>query len=111
MKHLMLSGVLLLAACLPQNTVVDMTGRWLGPEGTYMVIKENGRGTSDISIRNLDGERVFNATPDKNGILTFTRDGETETIRPGTGVDTGMKWLSGKRDCVVVKPGEGYCRD
>ena len=43
--------------------------------------------------------------------IAFERGGIKETIRAGSGADTGMKWLSEKKDCLVVKPGEGYCRD
>ena len=39
------------------------------------------------------------------------RDGVRESLRPGSGVETGMKWLQDKSDCLVVKPGEGYCRE
>ena len=110
-KFLILAGILCLAACQPKAPAHDWSGKWLGPEGTYLSLSQNLRGTYDVAIRNLDGERVFNATSDKDGVLTFTRDGVTETIRPGTGKETGMKWLTDKHDCLIVKPGEGYCRD
>ena len=35
----------------------------------------------------------------------------TETIIATSGKGTGMKWLADKHDCLVIKPGEGYCRD
>lgn len=94
----------LLTAC-NQPQPENLSGKWQGPEGTYMVIRDN-----DISIANLDGERTFPIQRTGNTI-TFTRDGVSETVKRGNGVDTGMKWLAEKKDCLVVKTGEGYCRD
>jgi hypothetical protein len=83
-------------------------GRWLGPEGTFLDIA-GGSGTYRVTVQNLDGPRTFDATA--SGLLIrFTRDGVNETIRAGSGADTGMKWLMDKKDCLVVKAGEGYCR-
>lgn len=69
-----------------------------------------GPGTYSVTIQNLDGPRRFDAKG-ATGTLTFTRDGALEAIRAGSGPATGMKWLADKRDCLVVKAGEGYCRD
>ena len=84
-------------------------GRWQGPEGTWLEVS-GGPGTYSLTVRNLDGPRGFEA---KEGTetLVFTRDGKIETLRRGDGVQTGMKWLAEKRDCLIVKAGEGYCRD
>ena len=30
---------------------------------------------------------------------------------PTDGDATGLKYLAGKKDCLTVEPGEGYCRD
>lgn len=84
-------------------------GRWQGPEGTSLEVA-GGPGTYSVTIQNLDGPRRFDAKAG-TGTLTFTRDGELETIRAGSGPETGMKWLADKRDCLIVKAGEGYCRD
>lgn len=54
--------------------------------------------------------RVFEGQSAGDGI-TFERDSVSETIRAGTGAETGMKWLQEKSNCLVVRPGEGYCRD
>ena len=44
--------------------------------------------------------------------ISFERNGKTETIRATDGDGTGMKWLAGKKDCLVItKESEGYCRD
>lgn len=84
-------------------------GRWNGPEGTYLEVLADG-GKHKVSIRNLDGVRTFEATSTSSG-LAFERDGIGETIEAGSGKDTGMKWLQEKTNCLVVKTGEGYCRD
>lgn len=110
---LLAAFVLCLAACdapnsaapAPAPPAVDLTGRWTGPEGTYLIVAPD-----EVKIRNLDGERSFPATHANNSV-SFTRDGVTETIRAGDGPATGMKWLADKKDCIVVKSGEGYCRD
>ncbi|ESQ91992.1 hypothetical protein ABAC460_03590 [Asticcacaulis sp. AC460] len=85
------------------------TGKWTGPEGTSLTVTPNG-GTYKVTVVNLDGPRDFAGIGVDNGIK-FTRDGQAFTIRKGTGDDTGMKWLAGKKDCIVVALGEGYCHD
>ena len=84
-------------------------GRWQGPEGTWLEVT-GGTGTYRVTVSNLDGPRTFDAKAGSDS-LVMLRDGTAETIRPGSGPDTGMKWLADKRDCLVVKRGEGYCRD
>lgn len=83
-------------------------GRWQGPEGTFLDITGTP-GAYRVTVQNLDGPRSFEASAGATG-LSFVRDGVTETIRAGSGADTDMKWLADKRDCLVVKVGEGYCR-
>jgi len=87
---------------------IAFTGRWTGPEGTWLDIQPAGEGYR-VTISNLDGPRDFDGRADDGGIR-FVRDGQAFVIRPGNGDDTGMKWLAGKKDCLVVAPGEGYCR-
>ncbi len=41
----------------------------------------------------------------------FTHGGIVQTIRPGTGAQTGFKQLAGKQDCLIlIVDKEGYCR-
>ena len=98
-----------MAAASTSEAAGPWVGRWQGPEGTFLDIA-GGPGTYRITVQNLDGPRSFDAKAG-SGTLTFVRDGVIETIRPGNGVDTGMKWLADKRDCLIVKAGEGYCRN
>lgn len=95
----------------PPQGVVETdkwAGKWNGPEGTFVDIA-GANGTYQVVISNLDGPRTFKGAADGNRI-TFDRDGIRESLRAGSGAETGMKWLSEKTDCLVVKPGEGYCR-
>jgi hypothetical protein len=66
-----------------------------------------------VTIRNLDGPRTYQASPgDGDGQeIRFERNNSKETIRASTGTQTGMKWLSEKKDCLTIRYGEGYCRD
>lgn len=95
------------AASAPQPPT-DWVGRWQGPEGSYLEIS-GGPGTYRVTVQNLDGPRSFDAKAGTDTLI-FQRDGQTETIHRGNGVDTGMKWLADRRDCLIVKTGEGYCR-
>ena len=85
------------------------TGRWIGPEGTYLQLDAVGSGRYEVRIKDLDAERKFDAVS-KGGILRFERDGKSETLQPTDGDATGMKWLAGKKTCLTVRAGEGYCR-
>jgi len=85
------------------------TGKWTGPEGTALTITPQGADYK-VTVQNLDGPRDFVGTAADGGIQ-FTRDGQNLVIRPGSGEETGMKWLADKHNCLVVAPNEGYCRD
>ncbi len=84
-------------------------GQWNGPEGTFLKL-EGGKGKYQVTIQNLDGPRTFSGRAADDEIQV-ERDGVKETIRATNGVETGMKWLAGKTDCLTIKAGEGYCRD
>jgi hypothetical protein len=84
-------------------------GKWIGPEGTFLQLTGGG-GKYEVTIQNLDGPRTFEGTAVGDQIV-FERNGVKEYLRATNGVDTGMKWLSEKSDCLTVRAGEGYCRD
>lgn len=86
-----------------------LMGKWDGVEGTSLTIQRNA-GKFVVVIQDLDAPRSFVATPTDDG-LEFERDGVKETLKAGDGIDTGMKYLTEKFDCVYVKEGEGFCRD
>jgi hypothetical protein len=87
-------------------------GRWLGPEGLFLQIDPAGQDVYRLTLRdNLDSQAVYEARAEA-GALSFTRAGVVQTIRPGTGAETGFKWLADKQDClIVIMDQEGYCRD
>lgn len=93
-------------------TVAAWTGQWTGPEGTFLRIEPapDGADRYTITIRDLDQARTY-AGRAAGAELRFLRDGAEATIRASDGAGTGMKWLAGKRDCLVIRAGEGYCRD
>lgn len=104
--------VLSLTACKQQvPTVVTekWLGKWNGPEGTFLNVEQEQGGYSVI-IQNLDGPTSFHGQAVTEGI-SFDRDGATEVIHTGNGQQTGMKWLADKTNCLIVKAGEGFCRD
>lgn len=87
-----------------------LLGTWPGVEGTSLQIGRDGE-EYKIIVTDLDGPREFPAKAEDEGIA-FERDGKKEIIRMGDGIDTGMKYLADKMDCLYITPGsEGYCRD
>jgi hypothetical protein len=87
----------------------EWLGRWNGPEGTYLEIA-GGNGAYEVTVKDLDRARTFSGSAVGDGI-EFHRDGATELLRATDGDATGMKWLAGKKNCLTIKAGEGYCRD
>jgi putative lipoprotein len=84
-------------------------GQWNGPEGTYLILTKNGDQYS-VEIRSLDGVQTYDGVASGDRIR-FLREGTAETIHAEKGDETGMKWLAGKKNCLVIKVGEGFCRD
>ena len=87
-------------------------GSWHGPEGLFLEVSP-GTAVNTVRLRlqdNLDG------AADYVGILTgdaiqFERAGRPETVRRGTGLQTGFSALRSLTDCLIVREGEeGYCR-
>ncbi len=100
---------LTLAGCAkPPAVPEEWMGRWIGPEGTYLELAYN-RPDYTVTIQSLDGVESYRGTASAEGI-SFERAGQMETIRAGTGEDTGMKWLLDKENCLYIKTGEGFCR-
>lgn len=88
----------------------DYVGRWIGVEGTYLnVAKRDGGGVTLDMQWSLDDKGSYPGSVTAEG-LRFTRNGKDEIAVPSDGDATGLKWLAGKKDCLTVKTGEGYCR-
>jgi hypothetical protein len=112
------AAVLALGACATAEPVANdlgsalvdsWVGNWTGPEGTSLAIAKQEVGY-ELTITNLDGPRSFHGVAAQD-VLQFERDGVVQTVHAGDGAATGMKWLAGRKHCLVVKAGEGYCRD
>jgi len=97
------------AAVDATDNAAALEGRWPGVEGAYLNVAKKGDKYS-IEIKNLDKPETFEGTA-KGGTIEFTRKGKTETIKAATAEETGMKWLAGEKNCVVITKGsEGYCK-
>ena len=92
------------------NNVTDRwLGHWNGPKGTYLLLSKSDD-QYVVKIRSLDGPAIHEGVAAGDRI-EFNRDGKTESIRAGSGKETGMKWLLEKRDCLIIKQSEGFCRE
>ena len=91
------------------NLRIDWLGKWVGPEGTYLVLSKNAN-KYVIEIHSLDGLATYEGTSAGDRI-EFQRNGKTEFIHEGSGQDTGMKWLLDKKSCLIIRTGEGFCRE
>ena len=86
-------------------------GRWTGVEGMFLDITPLGEGRYRLEMQSdLDTRGTYEGREDERAIR-FERGGEVLTLRRSTGDETGLKWLAGKQDCLMVREGEGYCRD
>lgn len=87
-------------------------GRWVGQEGLVLEIEadEDTPGRFGLEITTLDGKQETFGMAVPEGIR-FERDGREQLIRAATGDETGLRYLAGKKDCLVIEPGLGFCRD
>jgi len=87
-------------------------GRWIGVEGTYLEISAGGEpGAYALEMQyDLDHRGTFEGRAEGDAIA-FERGGETLRLTAGDGDATGLRYLVGKQDCLIVASGEGYCRD
>lgn len=100
--------------------VAAWAGKWIGPEGMFVnitpaVVGKNIMASTvgKVSIEmqsDLDTKGTYEGTATADGI-SFKRGEETLLLKKATGDETGLKYLAGKKDCLMVKSGEGYCRD
>jgi len=64
----------------------------------------------EIRIKDLDKVQTYRGTATGDSI-SFERNGKAQTIGSGNGERTGMKWLLDKKNCLLIRYGEAYCRD
>jgi hypothetical protein len=89
-------------------------GRWRGVEGLNLVIaRDPKKGPKHYKLTQqytLDDKGVFEGQGIGETIQFRRPDGE-QVLRETDGAATGLKYLATKKQCLTVKPGEGYCRD
>jgi len=86
-------------------------GKWTGVEGMYATIATAEPGKYKLEMQSdLDTKGTYDGSDSEHGI-TFKRGTEELSLRRGSGDETGLKYLAGKKECLIVKDGEGYCRD
>lgn len=93
------------------RSAADYVGRWKSVEGTYLLVKPGNGDAVELEMQwDLDHHGNFAGRLGDSGI-SFIRGGVVETAKTTDGDATGLKYLAGKKDCLTVKAGEGYCRD
>lgn len=90
-------------------------GKWVGVEGLVLTIEKDPAGPGRYRLTNtysLDpgATGTFAGVASEEGIA-FTRPDGAKMLRATDGASTGLKYLDGKKDCLTVSVGEGYCRD
>ena len=86
-------------------------GKWTGVEGMYATITPAEPGKYKLEMQSdLDTKGTYDGQDSEHGIK-FKRGSEELSLRRGNGDETGLKYLAGKKECLIVKDGEGYCRD
>jgi hypothetical protein len=96
----------------PEKPAADAyLGRWTGVEGMYLVVsRDEAPGQYRLEMKwDLDHSGTVPGTG-VGQTIAFTRNGEYLTLHHTDGKATGLKYLDGKKDCLTVKEGEGYCR-
>ena len=88
-------------------------GKWTGVEGMYATITPGEPGKYKLEMQSGTDESTkgsYDGGDSEHGIK-FKRGTEELSLRRGNGDETGLKYLAGKKECLIVKSGEGYCRD
>lgn len=92
------------------SKISTLEGTWPGVEGTSLTVTKNGE-KYKVELKGLDKKvETFEGTA-KGDTIEFKRKDKVETIKVATAEETGMKWLQGEKNCVVITKGsEGYCK-
>ena len=86
-------------------------GKWTGVEGMYLTITPTEPGKYKLEMQSdLDTKGTYDGSDSEHGIR-FARGAEALSLHRGNGAETGLKYLADKTECLIVKEGEGYCRD
>lgn len=99
------------AAATEATVPLEWAGKWIGPEGLYVIIRPLDGSSVELEMQSdLDTLDTYAGSITPEGI-SFERGGEMLLLKPASGADTGLKYLAEKTNCLMVQPGEGYCRD
>jgi hypothetical protein len=97
----------------PGTPTDKWVGRWRGVEGLNLVIaKDAKKGAGHYTLAQqytLDDKGVFEGRA-VGDTIQFARPDGDQVLRETDGMATGLKYLATKKECLTVKPGEGYCR-
>src|SRR3546814_1925851 len=86
-------------------------GKWTGVEGLYVTITPTEPEHYKLEMQSdLDTKGTYEGHDSEHGIQ-FERGGKPFTLYRANGDDAGLKYLAGKKECLKVQDGEGYCRD
>ena len=97
----------------PLHAHADFAGDWFGPEGLFVNVELSTPGQYTLTLAGdldapQDGEEFQGR--DAAGGISFVRDSEELLLKRATGDETGLKYLQGKQDCLMIQQGEGFCR-
>ncbi len=94
------------------GAMAELTGRWVGPEGTFAEIERTGRDAVRVTMQyDLDHRGTFTGTRVGDTIRLTGRPDGPVTLTRGSGAETGMKWIDPAADCLTATVGkEAYCR-
>ncbi len=96
---------------IPEYAFAEWEGKWVGVEGMFVEISLLETGKYNLIMQSdLDTYGTYSGTDSEQGIQ-FTRKNQVFTLRKASGDETGLRYLAGKKDCLMVVSGEGYCRD
>lgn len=99
------------AAAAAPHRFANWAGKWTGVEGMYVTITPADPGRYKLEMQSdLDTRGSYDGRDSEHGIQ-FERGGEQLSLTRASGNQTGLKYLAAKTECLIVKTGEGYCRD
>ena len=98
-----------IASTAPSHS--EWAGKWTGPEGLYVQITPTDAGAYNLEMQSdLDTKGIYPGQ-DAEGGIKFARGDKGFLLHSATGDETGLTDLAGKNNCLMVKSGEGYCKD
>jgi hypothetical protein len=85
-------------------------GKWVGVEGLALDIQPGATpGVYALTVQLMDTKSSYEGHAD-GAVIRFQRGDRQETISHVAGSETDLKWLADKKNCLMIRPGEGFCR-